>query len=222
MKPSPIVSAAALLGLLWLSTPSAALAQASPTGTETVPAATGGSVVPNPAPGAPASSAAARLPVNDVSRLRRLVRDVVTNTDNIRSVGTFGAQLWLVSNGDFFENWRKPEAPTIDPVQIAQRGQSIYTVVIFYGETATPAGLGNVSYDISVLRPDGTIYNRRDALVGFQNLVPTDSRELQLGRNYLNISIGPDDPAGSYTVNVTVHDNVSKVDLPLKQTFVVE
>ena len=159
---------------------------------------------------------------NEVTKLRRLVRDVTSNTDNIRSAGSFGAQLWLTANGDFALDWKKPEAPTINPVDIAQRGTPIYSVLIFYGEGRTAAGLGNVSYDLTVMRPDGSVYERRDALIGFQNLAPTDDRELQLGRNYININVGPDDPAGVYTVTATVHDNVSRVDLPLRATFVVQ
>ncbi len=215
MKRLLLLSAFATCGLL-LFTPSRASAQ-NPTATPANP-----TVAPIPGTEGSTNAAPGSTPVGDVTRLRRLVRDVATNTDNIRFSGTFGAQLWLTADGDFFEDWRKPQAPTINPVQIVQRGQPIYTVIIFYGEATTASGLDNVSYDITVLRPDGTIYNRRDALVGFQNLAPTDGRELQLGRNYLNISVGPDDPAGLYTVSVIVHDNVSKVDLPLKQTFVVQ
>ena len=68
----------------------------------------------------------------------------------------------------------------------------------------------------------GHVYDKRDSMIGYQALAPTDERELQLGRNYLNIVIGADDPAGTYTVEVVVHDKVSRVDLPLKQTFVVK
>ena len=208
--------AACISGLLLSVLPSTGLAQT------TTPAPTGPGTLPTPAGPLPASGIVDKPIGSEVSRVRRLVRDVVSNTDNIRSAGEFGAQLWLTPNGDFFQNWRKPETPTIDPVDIVLRDHPIYTVIIFYGEGRTAAGLANVSYDVSVLRPDGTIYNRRDALIGYQNLAPADGRELQLGRNYLNINIGPDDPAGLYTVNVTVHDNVSRVDLPLKQTFVVQ
>ena len=216
------IFSAASIALLLLGSPSILSAQGTNTTTESSAITSPGGTSLPPDAGVPATSTAPKHPTGDVSRLRRLVRDVATNTDNVRSSGNFGAQLWLTADGDFFQNWRKPQTPEIDPVRIALRGQPIYTIIIFYGEATTPAGLGNVTYDITALRPDGSIYNRRDALIGFQNLAPTDNRELQLGRNYLNVNIGPDDPAGLYTVNVTIHDNVSQVSLPLKQTFVVE
>ena len=214
---------ATTFGLFLLAAPITGFAQdTATTTTETNTVTTPGGALPTPGLPVPPTAAAAKLSAANVSHLRQLVRDVASNTDNIRSSGNFGAQLWLTANSNFAEDWRKPQAPTIEPEQMALRGQSIYTAIIFYGEAHTPAGLGNVTYDVTVLRPDGTIYNRRDALIGFQNLAPTDERELQLGRNNVAITIGADDPAGLYTVNVTVHDNVSRVDLSLKQTFVVE
>ena len=222
MKPFPIFSAAACI-LILSGVPLTGSAQdPATTTTETSSVTTPGGAFPTPGLPVPPTAAAAKLSATNVSHLRQLVRDVASNTDNIRASGNFGAQLWLTANANFAEDWRKPEAPTIEPVEMVQRGQAVYTAIIFYGEARTPAGLGNVSYDVTILRPDGTIYNRRDALIGFQNLAPTDERELQLGRNNLSINIGADDPAGLYTVSVIVHDNVSRVDLALKQTFVVE
>ena len=219
MKPLPLFSAA-LLGLSLSGLSSTGFAQGATTSETSIVTAPGGA--PTPTSQVPASGIVSKINPNEVTKLRRLVRDVASNTDNIRSSGNFGAQLWLTANGDFAQDWKKPEEPTIDPVEIALRGTPIFTVVIFYGEGRTAAGLGNISYDITILRPDGTVYNRRDALVGYQNLAPPDERELQLGRNYVSINIGPDDPAGTYTINATVHDNVSRVDLPLKSTFVVQ
>lgn len=156
------------------------------------------------------------------SHFRRLIRDVQSNTDNIKAVGNFGAQLYLVADTNFFQDWRKPETPSVNPIDLTVRGQPLYTAIIFYGEARDNGGLANVSYDVTVRRPDGAIYDKRDSMIGYQALAPTSDRELQLGRNYLNIVVGADDPAGIYTVEVTVHDKVGRVDLPLKQTFVVK
>ena len=212
MKSLPFLSATVLLGLSLSILPSTGQSQ----GTTPTPTPPAPFFSPTPSSGIVATGG-----TGDVSKVRRLVRDVVSNTDNIRSAGSFGAQLYLTADANYSEEWRKPGTPTINPVEIADRNVPIFTVVIFYGEGHTQAGLGNVSYDISIQRPDGTIYERRDALVGFQNLAPTDEHELQLGRNFLSVTIGLDDPAGLYTVIATVHDNVSRIDLPLKQTFVV-
>lgn len=206
----PLLPLAASLGLLVFGLP------LSPSAQTILPD-------PTPPPNPPGTPTPDQLRVQGAitAHYRRLVRDVQQNTDNVKSSGNFGAQLWLVPNESFFQDWRKPEPPPFDPVQVAVRGQAIYTAIIFYGPSHDAGGLSNVSYDINVTRPDGTVYNRRDALVGYQSTAP-DDRQLLLGRNYLAITITTDDPAGKYTVDVTVHDKVNKVDLPLKQSFVVQ
>ena len=175
-----------------------------------------------PAPPVPPTAQAVQTQGAVTSHIRRLIRDVQSNTDYIKSSGNFGAQLYLINDATFFQDWRKPETPSIAPIDLALRGQPIYTAIIFYGEGRDPGGLANVNYDVTVRRPDGTIYDKRDSMIGYQNLAPTDERELQLGRNYLTIVIGNDDPVGVYTVEVVTHDKVNHVDLLLKQTFVVK
>ena len=175
-----------------------------------------------PSPPVPPTAQAVQTQGAGISHVRRLIRDVQSNTDNIKAIGNFGAQLYLIDDGSFFQDWRKPETPTITPIDLAVRGQPLYTAIIFYGEAKDLGGLSNVSYDITVLRPDGSVYDKRDSMIGYQALAPASDRELQLGRNYLSIVIGNDDPAGVYAVEVNVHDKVGRVDLLLKQTFVVK
>lgn len=211
-----------LLSAAFLAPLSATLAQDGVAPAPTAPAAS-----PEGSPGAdpgkpqpPSGPAAAKAAVEAI-RTRRLVRAVNENTDNIKASGIFGAQLWLVQGRQFFEDWKKPEAPSIDPVDIVPRGEEIYTVVLFYGTARDGGGLSNVNYDIMVKRPNGSIYDRRDDAIGFQNLAPSDDRQIQLGRDSLGITIGPDDPAGLYTVTATVRDNVGRANLALTQHFVV-
>ena len=197
---------------------------ASTGGTLPAPTPTIGTVpAPTPTPGGPVlpTREAAQAQASAVSGVRRLIRDVQSNTDNVKAVGNFGAQLYLINDPAFYQNWNKPETPTIAPLQLALRDESIYTVIIFYGPARDGSGLSNVSYDFTVRRPDGSILTQRNAVIGWQNLAP-DARELQLGRNYLNITVTGTEPAGLYTVEALVHDNISRVDLSLKQTFAVQ
>ena len=178
----------------------------------------GGTIItatPTPLPLPPAVA-------NAVAHERRLVRDVQQNTDNIKSKGNFGAQLWVINDGDFFQNWRKPETPSIVPTNIVLRGQAAYTPIIFYGPARDDKGLSSVSYDITVRRPDNSVYSQNPDLVGFQNLGPADEKLIILGRNYATITLTPADPNGLWTVEAVVHDNISRVELPLVQHFVVQ
>lgn len=205
-----VASASSLLLLLPVSASGQTKASAPPAAT------------PIPPPLIPPATGDAALTPQNVEHVRKLVRDVETNTDNIKSNGSFGAQLWLIEGLQFFQDWVKPATPAIDPVRIAPRGQDIYTAIIFYGIAHDSAGLANVSYDITVHRPDGSIYSHQKDLIGWQGLAPQDARSLELGRARIAINIAAADPAGLYTVDVLLRDNISRQELPLKQTFVVQ
>jgi hypothetical protein len=209
---NPTLARIAFAALLIAAFPSVGLAQQVLDDTAPVAA--------TPAPGLPPATTAAQS-LDTVQHIRQLVRDVQSNTDNIKSKGDFGAQLWLVQGQEFFQDWVKPATPSINPISIAPRGENIYTVIIFYGLAHDHADLSNVSYDITVLRPDGAVYSDSKNLIGWQGLAPQESRSLELGRDHIAINIDANDPPGLYTVNVVVRDNISHVDLPLKQTFVV-
>ena len=94
-------------------------------------------------------------------------------------------------------------------------------IVVLSAPARDEKGQANVMYDLVVRRPDGSVYSERKDLAGYQAAAPADERMLTLGRGYLNISLGPDDPAGKYVVEATVHDTVAKVDVSLKKEFVV-
>ncbi len=175
-----------------------------------------------PPPASPAASPPpAPVPAATLPNLHRIVRDLKANADNIRSQGNFGAQLWLIADERFFQDWRKPESPSIDPLETAVRGQPVFTAIVFYGPARDEKGQSNVTYDLVVRRPDGSVYSERKDLMGYQAAAPADERMLTLGRSYLNINIGPDDPAGKYVVEATVHDTVVKTEVSLKKEFVV-
>ena len=99
------------------------------------------------------------------------------------------------------------------------RGQPLFTVIVFYGPARDAKGQADVTYDLVVKRPDGSVYHASKGLPGHQAAAPADTRMLMLGRSYLNVAPGPDDPPGKYTIEATVYDGVSKTNVVLKTTF---
>lgn len=184
--------------------------------------ATPGAGAPPPEASPASLPSPAAVPAAVLPNMHRLIRDLKASADNIRSQGNFGAQLWLIADARFFQDWRKPDSPSIDPVDTAVRGQPVFTVVIFSGPAHDDKGQSNVLYNLVLRRPDGSIYSERKDLTGYQATAPTDERMLILGRMFLNINIGPDDPAGNYTVEATVRDEVGKVSVALKKEFTVK
>jgi hypothetical protein len=79
------------------------------------------------------------------------------NTDNVKSEKGFGAQLWMIEDTQFFEDWKKSGVPKLKPTRRAKRGVSIFTVILFVNPGRDQKGLSEVIYDITVKKPDGSI-----------------------------------------------------------------
>jgi hypothetical protein len=146
--------------------------------------------------------------------------------DGEKSKDGFRAQLWLVPDSEaFFKEMQTPEAPALLPAAKTRRGKPIETTVLFQNPLVGKDGKMDVTYDIQVWRPDGSLYGRVPGLDG----VDDDERglrlapeALQLGDGFIQIVIEPGDPGGTYRVRATVNDNNRGVSLELEEQFVID
>jgi hypothetical protein len=145
----------------------------------------------------------------------------LADTDSQKARDGFGAMLLLIDDKKFFEDWKKPEPPRFKTLTNATRMVPVYTVVIFAGAGRNAEGEAQVSCDVTIRKPDGEVYGEQRGLVAAQGRQVLSPTMLQLARDRLVIRIEPHDPAGIYTVEVTVRDHVRKVDLRLKERFTV-
>jgi hypothetical protein len=149
---------------------------------------------------------------------------VATNDDSVTLVSTngFGVQFALTEEEKIFADWDKPVPPHYTPVSVARRGVPIFTVVVFAGAGLRSNGTADVTFDAVIRKPDGSVYGRDKDMVGVQGRIDPSPKALQLARDYMGIRIEPKDPAGTYTAEVVVRDNVKKLELHAKRTFTVE
>ena len=135
----------------------------------------------------------------------------------------FGAQIWLIDDERFFDEWNKPmPGVEVKPVKRATRGKPIFAVILFAGSAGGSNGLCNVTGDIVVRRPDGKKYGDITDANFWQKLPPPETCQLQLGVQYLGIRIETKDPSGKYTVKATVVDKITGTVLRLATDFVVD
>jgi 2-oxo-4-hydroxy-4-carboxy--5-ureidoimidazoline (OHCU) decarboxylase len=144
----------------------------------------------------------------------------VADTPSMKSKNGFGAQLFLTESAQFFEDWNKSETPKLPTLEKdkAHRNVPLFTAILFVDPGLDATGLANVTCDIVVRKPDGSVYGEQRNIVGWKGkyLVP---HNLQLTQGRMGIRIEPQDPSGTYTVDVTVRDHIKKIELPLKATF---
>ncbi len=94
----------------------------------------------------------------------------VTDTANMKSKNGFAAELFLTESAQFFEDWRKPETPKLTTLKKdkARRNVPIFTAILFADPGIDANGAADVTCDIVIRRPDGTVYGEQKDVVGWK------------------------------------------------------
>ncbi|MEI6072661.1 MAG: hypothetical protein WCS31_12765 [Verrucomicrobiae bacterium] len=147
----------------------------------------------------------------------------VADTPHMKSKNGFGAQLFLTESAQFFKDWNKPETPSLTTLKNnkAHRNVPLFSAVLFVDPGTDSNGSVDVTYDIVIRKPDGSIYGAQKDFVGLKGKCVVPAHALQLAQERMGIQIDSQDPSGTYTVEITVRDHMKKVELPLKATFEV-
>jgi hypothetical protein len=140
---------------------------------------------------------------------------------NTQTKNGFAAQLWITERFDTLRDWGKTEHAVLDATTKVKRNVPVTTAIIFTNPGLDASGLANVTCDIKVLKPDGSIYADGKNLPGLIGKPAPGSDRMELADAQMKLRIEPKDPPGTYTVHVVVHDNIKKIRLSLKKSFEV-
>jgi hypothetical protein len=124
----------------------------------------------------------------------------------------------LIKDKKFFNEWAKPDTPKISSNNTYKRGEDVYPVIIFSTDGKDENGNADLTYDIKIIKPDGTLYSNFEQLEIWKK-APLDM--LQLVKQKLDIHIENNDPFGVYKIHSVVHDNIKKIDVDFNLSFKV-
>lgn len=131
--------------------------------------------------------------------------------------GEFSALLFVTDDLNFRGRWAAlpiTDAPDVSTVSRLPRGREAELELVFTGMGLDSGLNAEVTWDVTVLRPDGTAYAEFKDLPALRGRRPTRYM-VTLAEAAVRISFDPPDPAGVYTVRATVRDRVGnrRVDL---------
>ncbi len=145
------------------------------------------------------------------------------DSSKIKWVKGFGGVLLLSSDLKVFETWdTKPEIPVITTIDKVSRNGTLLPVVVFISPGITASGEADVTCELTIRKPDGTIYGETMNLTGWKGRYLAPPANLMLTKDRIGLHIEPADPLGTYTIDVTLRDKVRQVELPLHATFRVD
>ena len=152
---------------------------------------------------------------------------VIIPNDWLKTTDGFGAQFWVTDREGFFLTWVNSDTRNFVPVISTKRGVRLLIAIFAagMGDRATANSDGkikhssDVTYDFNVKKPDGSDAGEGKNITGWRGKSQPHLIQLLYGRPSLYFEAT--DPAGEYTVTVTVHDNVRKVDLTLTRKLLL-
>jgi hypothetical protein len=145
----------------------------------------------------------------------------VPDTSWRKSEGDFGAMLLLTDKPEeFLAAWetRTPEV-SMSATETVRRGSPVMGVVVFTGCAPNEKGLCDATVVYTLLKPDGTVYDKSQEVELWIGKQPPPKYVLQLSLGNLGIVIEPEDPLGRYRMRAEVRDRVSGKILRLERHF---
>ncbi len=135
--------------------------------------------------------------------------------------GAFSAMLVVIPKAQMAEFDQPGGARHLDRVARAEAGAELAIKVLFTGMQGDWNGLGNVTYDVQILQPDGKVYGNSDYrnIDALHGKVGTGEGVFDNRNKVVMLQFDKTDQPGAYTIKTTVHDRVAQRDVPLQATI---
>jgi hypothetical protein len=146
------------------------------------------------------------------------------NTEARKSLNGLGGWLLVTSDADWQEKWGTPEqtVPHFTEALTVGRGKTVFVLAFFTNPKANSQGRADLTCDLDVTRPNGTTSIHQDDVVCFRGALKGSPTSMYLSAPVIGFTGEAADPAGTWTVRITLKDNVRNTVLPLKASFVLE
>lgn len=135
--------------------------------------------------------------------------------------GPFSAMLVVIPKAQMAEFDLPGGARHLDRVARAEAGAELAIKVLFTGMAGDWKGLGNVTYDVQILQPDGKIYGNSDYrnIDALHGKVGSGEGVFDNRHKVVMLQFEKTDMPGTYTIKTNVRDRVGQRDVPLTTTI---
>jgi hypothetical protein len=142
-------------------------------------------------------------------------------TESRNAVDGFGGWLVVTSDSDWQAKWETSSdtVPRFTEAKTVARGKTVFILTFFANPKLNENGDADVTCDIDVVKPDGTSSVHQVDVVCFRGALRGPPTNVYLSAPILNFVGESNDPAGKWSVRVTLKDNIRHVSLPLKTSF---
>ena len=145
-------------------------------------------------------------------------------TEARRSLNGLGGWLLVTSDANWREKWETPSTtvPSFKEAKTVRRGEKVFVLAFFANPELTAEGRVDLTCDLDVTRPDGSIAIHQPDVVCFRGTLKGSPYNMYLSAPVIGFVGDPADPAGAWVVRVSLKDNLRSTVLPLKTSFALE
>ncbi|BBJ00486.1 hypothetical protein FGKAn22_21780 [Ferrigenium kumadai] len=145
----------------------------------------------------------------------------VAETESMKSKDDFGGSLLATTDEDWEKKWNTPPEtkPNFNRAGIVPYGKKIYILTFFANPKLDQQGKANVLCDFRIFAPTGKVSLEQKDVTCFTGTIQGSPSALRLSAPVVAFSGDPNDPAGTWSVEVMLRDAVRNVELPLRTTF---
>lgn len=145
----------------------------------------------------------------------------IPDTDSQKSVAGFGGLLIVTPDKDWEKKWSTSSdtAPNFTTSKTVEQGGELFILAFFTNPKPDASGMGSVSMDIDVQRPDGSVSSHAEGAMCFKGKIEGPAYNVYLCATVTSFLGEPADPAGTWSVRITLKDEVRKLSVPLATRF---
>jgi hypothetical protein len=145
----------------------------------------------------------------------------VAESEFMKSKDDFGGSVLATTDEDWEKKWNTPPEtkPNFNKAGTVPYGKKVFILTFFANPKLDQQGKANVRCDIRILEPSGKVSLEQKDAACFSGAIQGSPYAMRLSTPVIAISGDPDDPPGTWAIEVMLRDTVRKVELPLRTTF---
>lgn len=139
----------------------------------------------------------------------------------MKSKSDFAGSLLATTDDDWEQKWNTPPEtkPHFSKADVVPYGKKVFVLTFFANPSRDSLGDSNVRCDLKITAPTGKVSLENKDMNCFSGRIAGSPYNMYLSAPVIAFSGDPDDPPGTWVVEVKLRDTIRNVELPLRTVF---
>jgi hypothetical protein len=146
----------------------------------------------------------------------------VSDSESRKTIDGFAVQVLFSSDEKIFKEWKKPRAPEITVVKSIGSNEIAFPLILYANPPIDRNGMVDLTFNLSVVRPDGTIYFESRDIPLRKGPFTAPPYNLQLSETKVHFRPEPNALRGEYIFRFLIRDHIRGTDIPLTARLTVK